>query len=63
MFFGCAAACHSDFWPEKHLFNTSLMGLQDIAFGRAIITFWTGPADLPNASVLIFPPTIEACHF
>ena len=50
----CAAACASEVLSEKYLFNSSLMGLQDLAFGRAITTFWTGPADLPKASVLIF---------
>ena len=51
-----AAACPNEVWSKKHLLNSSLMGLQDLAFGRAIITFWTGPADLPKASVLIFLP-------
>ena len=54
MYSTCAAAYPSEVWSEKHLFNSSLIGLQDLAFGRAIITFWTGPADLPKASVLIF---------
>ena len=53
MFSSCAAACPSKDWSEKHLFNSSLIGLQDLAFGRAIITFWTGSADLPKASILI----------
>ena len=56
MFSNWAAACPNEVWLEKHLFNSSLMGLQDLAFGRAIITFWMGPADLPKASVLMFLP-------
>ena len=56
MFSSCAAAYPSKVWSKKHLFNSSLIGLQDLAFGRAIITFWTGPPDLPKASVLIFLP-------
>ena len=56
MFSNSAAACPNEVWSEKHLFNSSLMGLQDLVFGRAIITFWTGPADLPKASVLMFLP-------
>ena len=54
---GCV--CDTGKKPEpskKHLFNSSLMGLQDLAFGRAIITFWTGPADQPKVSVLMFLP-------
>ena len=50
------AACPSDLLSEKHLFNSSLMGLQDLAFGGAIITFWTGTVDLPKALVLMFFP-------
>ena len=49
MFSNWAAACPSDVWSEKHFFNFSLIGLQDLAFGQAIIMFWTGPADLPKA--------------
>ena len=56
MFSNWVAACPSDVWSEKHLFNSSLIGLQDLAFGRAIITFWTGPEDLPKALVLMFLP-------
>ena len=53
MFSSWVAACLSKVWSEKHLFNSSLIGLQDLAFMRAIITFWTGPADLPKALDLI----------
>ena len=49
MFLTWAAACPSDVWSEKQLFNSSLIGLQDLGFGRAIATFWTGPADAPKA--------------
>ena len=62
MFSNWAAACLSDVWSEKHLYNSSLIGLQDPAFGRAIITFWTGPADLPISFSLDVPPTVETCH-
>ena len=56
MFSSWAVACPSEVWSEKHLFNSSLMGLHDQTFRRAIIMFWTGPADLPKASVLILLP-------
>ena len=56
MFSNWAAACPNDVWSEKHLFNSSLIAFQEWAFGKAIMTFCTGPADLPNASVLMFLP-------
>ena len=56
MFSSWAAACPSEVWSEKQLFNPSLIGLQDLAFRRAIITVWTGPAGLSKALVLMFLP-------
>ena len=56
MFSSWVAACPSEVWSEKHLFNSSLIGLKDLALRRAIIMFWTGPADLPKALVLMFLP-------
>ena len=54
MFSNWAATYPSEVWSEKHLFHSSLMGLHDWTLGRATIMFWTGPADLPKAPVLIF---------
>ena len=56
MFSNWVDACPNDVWSEKHLFNSSLIAFQEWPFGKAIMIFCTGPADLPNASVLMFLP-------
>ena len=56
IFSNWAAACPKEVWSEKHLFSSSLMAFHECASDKAIMTFCTGPADLPRASVLMFLP-------